>query len=277
MNHHTELSWSGLRLNGLRSGIKQLLLAYRRAVVICTQVVLIIFSFFLAFALRFDFQIPPNEIELIVKTLPMLLICRLVWFYVYRLFSGWWQYAGISDLMDILKATFFSSVSCVLAVVFLFNMRGFPRSVFIIDWILIFLLMAGLRLSARLYKERIRSRKNHGRPKDVLIAGAGDAGVMLYNEIRNNPHLRLRAIGFVDDNKRKKGAKIRGLTVMGTCKDIGSLVEISYRRGNCCHSLCFQEGIEQNLQGVPESQSCLQDPTSIGEASRGAPLCRTTS
>jgi len=182
-------------------------------------------SFFLAFALRFDFQIPPKEIDLIVKTLPVLMICRLVWFYIYRLFSGWWQYAGINDMIDILKATFFSSVSCILGVVFLFNVRGFPRSVFIIDWILIFLLLSGVRLSARVYKETIRSRKNYGKVKDVLIVGAGDAGVMLYDEIRSNPHLCLHPIGFVDDNKRKRGAKIRGLTVMGTYKDIPSLVE----------------------------------------------------
>ena len=57
-------------------------------------------------------------------------------------------------------------------------------------------------------------------PRDarrVLIVGAGDGGRLLLRELLRNPELRLRPVGFVDDDPRKQGMRMdRGLEVLGT-------------------------------------------------------------
>lgn len=107
--------------------------------------------------------------------------------------------------------------------VFLYNLNTFPRSIFIIDTLLIFLLLCGVRFSTRLLREGLKTTKSFKIKKNVLIVGAGSAGVTVLNEIRNSEDLQLNPIGFVDDNNAKKGFKIKGVEVLGTCAEIPNL------------------------------------------------------
>ena len=99
-----------------------------------------------------------------------------------------------------------------------------PQSVPVIDGILTLMFVGGVRFSARL-SERIQSKTikmRNGLP--VLVVGAGDAGVMMVSEMQSNPQLKLRPIGFVDDDPVKHGLMIRGLRILGGRKEIPQLV-----------------------------------------------------
>ena len=99
-----------------------------------------------------------------------------------------------------------------------------PQSVPVIDGILTLMFVGGVRFSARL-SERIHSKvgkMRNGSP--VLVVGAGDAGVMMVSEMQSNPQLKLRPIGFVDDDPVKHGLMIRGLRILGGRKEIPQLV-----------------------------------------------------
>jgi FlaA1/EpsC-like NDP-sugar epimerase len=84
------------------------LLKYRRILIIAVQAILIPISYCLAFLLRFDFYLPPQQIDNILKTAPILIVARLFFFYYFDLFSGWWRYVSTEDITKIAKSIFFS-------------------------------------------------------------------------------------------------------------------------------------------------------------------------
>lgn len=209
----------------LFDSIQDLFLSYRRLVIILGQLLLIPFSFFTAFLLRFDFTLDQLYIELFLITLPFLLVSRLICFYYFDLFSGWWRYVGLEDIFKIANAVLLSSLLFIASVVFVFGLKGFPRSVFIIDALLLFLLLCGIRVLARLIRERRETRQLIGKPKNVLIVGAGNTGVTILNEIKKSTDLNLKPIGFIDNDPSKAGIKIRNLKVLGNQNDLPKLLQ----------------------------------------------------
>jgi len=177
----------------------------------------------LSFLLRFDFSIK-GYTSVILKTLPVLIIIKVLVFYYFGVFSSSLRYVSVFDLWQILKANFFATTIFVLFVVFLHGIIGFPRSIFILDWGICLGLTGGVRLVARIFRERVGFSKQK-KTKRVLIIGAGEAGVLVLRECRRNPHINLNIIGFIDDNPAKRNLRIHGVKVLGTRKDIPFIVE----------------------------------------------------
>ncbi len=211
----------------LINAIEKIIMHNRRLLIVLIQVLLIPFSYFIAFMLRFDFFLDRTlVIEPYLKTVPLLIVSRLILFYYVDLFSGWWRYVNIEDIIKIANAVVFSSLLFITSVVFTVGLDGFPRAVLITDTILIFLFLSGIRFLTRLLKEKIEAKKTlRGATKNVLIVGAGNTGVTVLNEIRNSSDLYLNPIGFIDDDKSKKGFRIRNLEVLGDHTQIPYLVK----------------------------------------------------
>jgi FlaA1/EpsC-like NDP-sugar epimerase len=93
---------------------------------------------------------------------------------------------------------------------------GYPRSIFVIDGLVVLLLLGGIRLTRRIAGEWWGGP---GRGERVFVYGAGDAGDMIVREMRHNQVFGLRAIGFIDDDLRKVGRRIHGVRVLGTRED----------------------------------------------------------
>ena len=203
---------------------QNILLEYRKLLIIGVQAIIIPLSYFLSFGLRFDFTIPPHQVENFLKTVPLLILMRLLFLYYFDLFSGWWRYVSTEDIVKITKAVLLSSIFFIAAVVFFFNLTSYPRSVLIVDTLIIFLFLCSIRLLARLFREGFKVRNNYTAKKNILIIGAGSAGVTILNEI--NKGADFNPVGFVDDNPAKQGFKIRGIQVLGTCKDIPKLAAL---------------------------------------------------
>ena len=140
---------------------------------------------------------------------------KIAVFRVAKLDRGLWKYVSVTDLIRVgIGNLVASAVSCVS--ILLLAPHGFPRSIFALDFLVCFLAASGLRITVRIINEAASnswSRKTAG--KNTLIYGAGDAGITLLKEIRNNPKLLYRVVGFVDDELGKKGMRIAGVTVLG--------------------------------------------------------------
>ena len=187
-------------------------LANRRVVVVTVHVGLIVLANFLAFALRFDGAIPPAAIAAWRQTILLLIVVRAVVFIPYRLYEGLWRYTGIWDLKRIVFGVTLSSVVFFGLVRWVFHTPGYPRSIYIIDAILLVFFMGGVRLSRRIYREaRITFQERR-----VLVFGAGDAGEMIVRDMLKNESYGSRPIGFIDDNPAKVGKRIHGIPVLGT-------------------------------------------------------------
>jgi FlaA1/EpsC-like NDP-sugar epimerase len=205
-------------------------------IVLLADIFLLSGSLFLAYLIRFDFQLPQPFSVLLYQILPFVLIVKIGCFYFFDLYRGMWRYTSIADLLNIIKASCVSSLVIICLILFSHSrFIGFSRSVFILDWCFTVLLISGYRLCIRLYFEKISNDKTSSIPtrqvltlffktisdaKRLIIIGAGDGAEKIYREIHNNDRLQYTVIGFLDDDSTKVGRKIHGVPVLGRIKDI---------------------------------------------------------
>lgn len=190
----------------------------RRALGVMIQLIVWTASFLGAFLLRFDFTIPSAFVSTILVGLPVLLTLRAAFCARVGLFRDLWRYTGTRDILALAKATGLSTAAFVLFAVF--ALKGFPRSIFIIDWLAGFLAVGGLRLGTRLTREVSHASQSIGiARRKVLIVGAGNAGESLLRELHRSHAARYEVAGLVDDDPSKVGAHIHGVRVLGTIEN----------------------------------------------------------
>ncbi len=198
--------------------------AWRRPIMWVMQIAVFAFSAVAAFLLRFDFTVPPLYVRYLEYAFPIWILVKIVVFRVAQLDRGVWKYVSIIDVIRVgLGNLVASAIGCVL--ILEIAPQGFPRSIFALDLIVCYLATTGLRLTVRAILE-LTSNGRTGRPagRRSLIYGAGDAGISLLKEIRNNSKLPYHVLGFVDDNPGKKGLRVSGITVFGGGNEVESLV-----------------------------------------------------
>ncbi len=197
---------------------------YRTYFILLFQLMVTVLAYTASFYLRFEFTMPAEYFRMFYETLPILVVCRMASYYIYRIHTGSWLFVSMSDLVDTLKAVLLGSVLFVIGMVFVYGLEEFPRSVFILEAVLSVMLLGGSRFTIR-YSYEFKHRVAPKVRKYVLIAGAGRAGVMMLREVQSNPGLGLQVVGFVDDNPYKKGTNIQGIPVLGNIEDIPALVK----------------------------------------------------
>lgn len=208
--------------------MKELILKYRRAIIVSVHMAIIILAYSLSFVSRFEliFYRTPENLSLFLSTLVPLLVLRLLSYWYFDLFKGLWRYVGLRDIKDIVKASVLGTLLFALYTFMMTRGAGFPRSLLIIDLAYNILLAGGIRMLVRVYREetdkaRLEEQLNS---RNVLIIGAGDAGEMMLREMQNNPRLGYNPIGFVDDDRNKRKSTIHGVNVLGNTRDICRLV-----------------------------------------------------
>jgi len=189
------------------------LVNYRRPLILVSQLCLLVMSYYGSFLLRFDFR-PEASVQLqFIRTLFPVVAVELLAFHVFGLLRGWWRYVGMSDVLDICKAAFSSTVVLYLLIELVLKVSGYPRSVLAINLALTVLLVGGTRFAVRAYTE---SAQHSGAELNTLIVGAGRAGSTIAQELKRNPKLNLNPVGFVDDNPSKHHIRIHGFRVLGS-------------------------------------------------------------
>jgi FlaA1/EpsC-like NDP-sugar epimerase len=154
--------------------------------------------------------------------LPWLVLIRAITFAPLRLYEGLWRYTGVWDLRNIIVAVGISTVLFYTIVHWGVGSLDYPRSVFVVDSLLLISFMGGIRLMRRFYQGVIMVTPQ----KRLLIYGAGDSGELIARDIKNNiGKYDWRVVGFIDDDERKTGQRIHGVKVLGARKDILRLVE----------------------------------------------------
>lgn len=193
--------------------------AYRRTIVVVFELILVVLSNYLAFLLRFDGNIPLVYLSSFTQAIPFVLGIRALMFIPFRLYEGLWRYTSVWDLRNIAAAVA-SSTAVVSLVVFFILDLPYPRSIFLIDALVLLFFMSGIRLARRIYREL----GNAHREKGVLIYGAGDAGEMVARDMKNNPFYKMDPIGFIDDDAEKVGHRIHGVPVLGTRQQLREIM-----------------------------------------------------
>jgi FlaA1/EpsC-like NDP-sugar epimerase len=190
-------------------------LRYRRAVVVAIHLALVVLSNYIAFWFRFDGTIPEESWRLFEVTIGPLVVIRGAVFALFRLYQGLWRYTGIWDLWRIIGAAACGSAIFWIGKLVL-GVPGYPRSVLLLDTILLIVVLGGVRLGRRIYREA----GHLDRDKRLLIYGAGDAGEMILRDMRNNAYYEYEPVGLIDDDRTRVGLRIHGVKVLGTRHDL---------------------------------------------------------
>ena len=174
-----------------------------------------------SFLLRFDFAVPPEHLLHLKLACLIVPLIQVVVFNLMGL-EREWRYFSLRDLARLstvnLMASALSAAVIVAAVP-----PGFPRSIYLLDMLLALLISGGERAAVRMIRETTRSGAAT-EVKRAIIYGAGNAGLGLLREIRQNPAVRYDIIGFVDDDPSKMKLNLSGIKVLGAGSSLPWLV-----------------------------------------------------
>ena len=182
------------------------------------QAALICLSLLLSWFLRFDFALPHPR--LLFGAMALLVGIRWFALFAFKLTHNHWRYTGIGDLKDLVKAVAVGSVVFFAAVRMVSNIRAFPYSIYILEGVLTFMLLSGLRVVSRMVLAG-RAVVRVGAPVPVLIVGAGSAAALLLDALKRTNY---NAVGLVDDDAAKQRVKLCGVPVLGAIDQLPALV-----------------------------------------------------
>src|ERR1017187_1540405 len=184
-------------------------------------------AWYLAYWLRFNTEIPQFNIPNMVGAMLWVVPLQAVIFFGSGMYRGMWRYASVPDLQRIALAVGLSTLAIALVLLMLPPQQPpVPRSVILLNPILLILLLGGSRLAYRVWKER-RLRNVLGSPgRPVVILGAGDAAADLLKNLARAGDWRV--LGLLDDNPAKRGRQIQGVNVLGALEE---LVDLAPRLG----------------------------------------------
>lgn len=172
----------------------------------------------IAFLLRFNFAIPPENIQSLKWSLGIVLLVHALVYWRYGLYRGLWRFVSLPDLKQILAAVGVASLASAMALFLYHRLNQIPRSVFVMHPLLLVTALGGSRFSYRSWKDGhlIPIRKLGATP--VLVLGAGHAASLLLRDLARGGDWRV--VGLLDDDPMKKGHMMSGVPVLGPIGDI---------------------------------------------------------
>ncbi len=221
-----------IKLIGKQSEVRGLLLRTRYLLIIDTLCV--IAAYCLSLIVRYESLSLSVDILLTRWYWVLLsLALRLGLYRMFGLYARLWRYASVQEVMQIVKASALTSVVQII-INFVPLLFGFPfinaLSIIFLDWLINLAFLSGSRLTLRMilnwlsiHNKRVLSKlssKNY-----VLIAGAGDVGLMVAKMMFENPDLGYEPVGFIDDDKAKESYRVLGIPVLGGRRNLSDIIK----------------------------------------------------
>ena len=178
----------------------------KRIIAILLDIGSCIFCTWLAFFLRLEEFIKINDVTTLAVTISMLLVIPIFW--LMGIYKTIFRFQDSSIIFTVFTATFAYAL-LYFAVISIYGIQGIPRSIGIIQPILLFLLVLASRISIKfLFLSDFKKSKNK---TNIVIYGAGSAGRQLLTSLESNPEMKV--VGFLDDDPQFHRQKILGQTV----------------------------------------------------------------
>jgi FlaA1/EpsC-like NDP-sugar epimerase len=181
---------------------------------------------FLAYEIRFDFSVPQDFQTERTLSVALSVVIKLIFLLIFRQFAVLLTYFSVPDLMRIVAAMGFANVAGYLLRFGISPEIASPRGVVLIDFVLSVGALSLIRLGLRIYRERYLTATQKGdqqKMRRVAVLGAGDAGAEFVLEAQARPRLGLKPVFFLDDDPKKHGHSIHGVSVLGAPEKIGKL------------------------------------------------------
>ena len=167
----------------------------------------------IAFILRFNFDIPQEYMAVLQGTLWIVVPLYGVSFVIFSLYRGTWRFASLPELKRILLAVIITSIA-VTAFLFMLRLEApVPRSILILDPLILIFMMGGSRFIYRAIKEHQLYGTYLSSGEPVIILGAGEATVTMLRDLSKSKDWRI--VSILDDDPKMHGREILGIEVHG--------------------------------------------------------------
>ena len=123
-------------------------------IVLAIDVLLLSLSWFAAYLVRFDLDIPEKFVDEMLAILPVAILIKLLCLYFFDVYRGMWRFTSVRDLFGIIKAVSLSTLLIIVWALLIYRYKNVPRSVAFIDWCFNILLISGVRLGIRLFFQK---------------------------------------------------------------------------------------------------------------------------
>lgn len=188
-------------------------------------------AFSLAYELRFDFDIPQENFFQALRQLPYVVAIQFLALTISGVYMFVWRFVSITEVRGFINAASWSLIPVLalrLGIPPSYHQWRVPFSIILVDSLLAFGSVVGLRVLRRALYERYERQANversNGPRKPVLLIGAGSAGILAAREIRGRGNTDLEIRAFVDDDPHLLGSVIHGIKVAGSTSDLPALV-----------------------------------------------------
>jgi len=221
------------------------------------KVLLDICAFLAAWLVSYMIRFPIDTVHMSSQTIqfiPIFITIQLVSFIIFKQYSVMWRYADLHVLEGIIKASSISTAA-IVSVTFFIKIDGMPRSILLINWLLVIFLSGSIKfLVRRVYAFDHMTHKKKDSYRRVLIYGAGRASELLLRNIENTKQTNLNVIGLIDDDPVKQGQYLHKKRILGNRTKIEELVK-KHQISDIIISVPSLSGVEvRNLLNAIRSQ-----------------------
>ena len=194
--------------------IENLIVKNRSFIILSHDLVAIASAWIFAYIIRFNFEIPFVQIDSMKNNLLFVLLTQIIFLLIFRVHRASWRFSSISDLKRIIVAIFFSSLLISIYFSFFYQQQPvIPRSIILLNPLLLVLFMFGSRITYRYLREALEFNSSSIKPKNVIVLGTSKEGVALVKALSPNPNWRV--IGLLGKDKSLKGTEISGVKILG--------------------------------------------------------------
>jgi FlaA1/EpsC-like NDP-sugar epimerase len=170
-------------------------------------------AWWFAFFLRFNFDIPQEHMVLLQSTLWIVVPLYGSSFILFSLYRGTWRFASLPELKRILLTVIITSIA-VTALFFMLRLEApVPRSILILNPLILIFIMGGSRFIYRAIKEHQLYGTYISSGEPVIILGAGEATVTMLRDLSKSKDWRI--VSILDDDPKMHGREILGIEVHG--------------------------------------------------------------
>ena len=201
-------------------------------VIFLIDILISIFSLFLAYFIRFEFQIKTVQFELLDKfsfSILIFLLVKLFVFYIYKIYQGHIRHTSILDVKRILFAigasTFIFFALNFLRARYIDSIHLLPTSIIIMEFFISYSLIIGFRFSVKIFYIESFNKININAKERVLIYGAGVSGLITKRTIEKDSESPFVVIGYVDDNLKLKNTRLQGTKIFSS-HDIEKILQL---------------------------------------------------
>ncbi len=195
----------------------------RIMILIIIDAAIVTFSSIAPLALRFGiFTMDVYYLTPALRCLPIDIAITIAVLAVFKLYNRVWTYAGIDEMIATFKASLV--IEALYVIYRLLWSIDMPRSFYVFNWVFLFILLAGARLSIRIFKQFRKKYRKTGEKRNVMIVGAGSAASLLIKELEFGPGSS-RIVCIIDDNPAKRGKYIHGFPIVGGRNDIPHMAD----------------------------------------------------